>query len=90
MLGGNLGLLLYGDVFVMNRCDSTILSNPTIRGNHRHTKRFRVSPSLLICGLLLHSLCERLRTHNFFFTKDQCFYLNYHKFSIKSYVLDVY
>ena len=22
--------------------------------------------------------------------KDQCFYLNYHKFSIKSYVLDVY
>ena len=24
------------------------------------------------------------------FTKDQCFYLNYHKFSIKSYVLDVF
>ena len=24
------------------------------------------------------------------FTKDQCFYLYYHKFSIKSYVLDVY
>ena len=24
------------------------------------------------------------------FTKVQCFYLNYHKFSIKSYVLDVY
>ena len=23
-------------------------------------------------------------------TKDQCFYLNYHKFSIKSYVLDVF
>ena len=35
------------------------------------------------------SLLERLRTHEVF-TKDQCFYLNYHKFSIKSYVLDVY
>ena len=35
------------------------------------------------------SLRERLRTHNVF-TKDQRFYLNYHKFSIKSYVLDVY
>ena len=34
------------------------------------------------------SLRERLRTHKFF-TKDQCFYLNYHKFFIKSYVLDV-
>ena len=34
-------------------------------------------------------LRERLRTHTVF-TKDQCFYLNYHKFSIKSYVLDVY
>ena len=35
------------------------------------------------------SLCERLRNHKVF-TKDQCFYLNYHKFSIKSYVLDVF
>ena len=34
-------------------------------------------------------LRERLRTHKVF-TKDQCFYLNYRKFSIKSYVLDVY
>ena len=89
MLGGNLGLLLYGDVSVMNHCDSTILSNPTIWGGHRHTKQARVSPSLFICGLLLHSLREHLRTHKFF-TKDQCFYLNYHTFSIKSYVLDVY
>ena len=32
---------------------------------------------------------ERLRTHKVF-TKDQCFYFNYHKFSIKSYVFDVY
>ena len=36
-----------------------------------------------------NSLRGRLRTHKVF-TKDQCFYLNYHKFSIKSYVLDVY
>ena len=35
------------------------------------------------------SLCERLRTY-IVFTKDQYFYLNYHKFSIKSYVVDVY
>ena len=34
-------------------------------------------------------LRERLHTHKVF-TKDQSFYLNYHKFSIKSYVLDVY
>ena len=34
-------------------------------------------------------LRERLRTHKVF-TKAQCFYLDYHKFSIKSYVLDVY
>ena len=35
------------------------------------------------------TLRERLRTHKIF-TKDRSFYLNYHKFSIKSYVLDVY
>ena len=35
------------------------------------------------------ALRERLRT-NSVFTIDQSFYLNYHKFSIKSYVLDVY
>ena len=35
------------------------------------------------------TLRKRLRTHKKF-TKDQCFYLTYHKFSIKSYVLDVY
>ena len=38
---------------------------------------------------LLQSLRERLRIHKVF-TKDKSFYLNYHKFSIKSYVLDVY
>ena len=31
------------------------------------------------------SLRERIHTHKVF-TKDQCFHLNYHKFSIKSYV----
>ena len=37
-------------------------------------------------------LHERLRTHKVFFYKKntQCFHLDYHKFSIKSYVLDVY
>ena len=35
------------------------------------------------------SLRARLRTHKVF-TKYQFFYLNYHKFSIESYVLDVY
>ena len=35
------------------------------------------------------TLRERLCTHKVF-TKYQCFYLDYHKFSIKSYVLDVY
>ena len=36
-----------------------------------------------------HALRERRHTHKVF-TKDQYFYLNYHKFSIKSYVVDVY
>ena len=35
------------------------------------------------------TLRERLRTPKVF-TKYQFFYLNYHKFSIKSYVLDVF
>ena len=38
--------------------------------------------------MLKCTLRERLRTHKVF-TIDQCFYLNYHKFSIKSFVLDV-
>ena len=40
-------------------------------------------------SLLFFTLREHLNTHKVF-TKDQCFYLNYHKFSIKSCVLDVY
>ena len=35
------------------------------------------------------ALRESLRTHKVF-VKDQCFYLNYHNISIKSYVADVY
>ena len=35
------------------------------------------------------ALRERLRSHKVL-TEDQCFKLNYHKFSIKSYGLDVY
>ena len=35
------------------------------------------------------TLRERLRTHKVF-TKGHCFNLNYHKFSIKSYVFGVY
>ena len=38
---------------------------------------------------ITQTLRERLRAHKVF-TKDQFFYLNYHKFSITSYVLDVY
>ena len=34
-------------------------------------------------------LRDCLRTHEVF-PKYQCFYFNYHKFSIKSYVVDVY
>ena len=45
--------------------------------------------SMLLVLCQLPSLRERLRSHKVF-TKDQYFYINYHKFSIKSYVLDVY
>ena len=34
------------------------------------------------------TLRERLRTHKVFI-EDQCFYLNYHNISIKSYVVNV-
>ena len=43
---------------------------------------------LWLSMLLVILLRERIRTHKVF-TKDQCFYLNCHKFSIKSYVVDV-
>ena len=37
-----------------------------------------------------NSLRERLRTHKVFTKKQQFFYLDYQKFSLKSYVVDVY
>ena len=46
-------------------------------------------PYFVLPNLLLTTSRERLRTHKVF-TKDPSFYLNYHKFSIKPYVLDVY
>ena len=47
------------------------------------------SLNLIVARATKRALRESLRTHKVF-TKDQCFYLNYHKISIKSYVLDVY
>ena len=44
---------------------------------------------LNVCQVRNSSLRECLRTHKVF-TKNECFNLNYHKFSMKSYVLDVY
>ena len=47
--------------------------------------------NIMLKSVKMHfsALRERFRTHKVF-TKDQCFYLNHHKFSIKSFVLDVY
>ena len=41
------------------------------------------------CRNFMHYVNVSVLRHKVF-TKDQCFDLNYHKFSIKSYVLDVY
>ena len=43
-----------------------------------------------LCGDLLNVHYVNVSVLIKFSKKDQCFYLNYHKFSIKSYVLDVY
>ena len=48
-----------------------------------------VESGFMILSLISKTLHERLRTHKLF-TKDQSFYLDCHKLSIKSYVLDVY
>ena len=50
---------------------------------------FEISRLTCIHFTLNIALRERLRTHKVF-RKDHCFYFNYHKFSIKSYVLDVF
>ena len=56
----------------------------------RKSKNFTVRKQLpTIDRLFAVPLRERLRTHKVF-TKTQCFYHDYHKFSIKSYVFDVY
>ena len=52
-------------------------------------KRIMILKHLLSDQSFFTPLRERLRTHKVF-TKDQCFCLNYHKFSIKSYVVGVY
>ena len=59
------------------------------KGIHLYGYGIAVIHTLKVDAKLQILLCERLRTHKVF-RKDQCFYLNYHKFSIKSYVLDVY
>ena len=51
--------------------------------------RYRLETSCMDSSWKNSQLCEHLHTHKVF-QKDQCFCLNYHKFSIKSYVLDVY
>ena len=48
-----------------------------------------LSVQIILSSTKVATLRERLRTHKVF-KKDQWFKLNYHKFSIKSYVLDVY
>ena len=55
----------------------------------RH-KRLQLFGNIFIFGIGIpwSTLRECLRTHKVF-TKDQCFYLKYHKISIKSYVVDV-
>ena len=52
---------------------------------------FHITRKTGISGMddCVFTLRERLRTHKVFI-KDKCFYLNYHKISIKSYVVDVY
>ena len=49
-------------------------------------QRFKL---IIFCSNDTLHVRERLRTHKVF-TYYQYFYLNYHNFSIKSYVLDVY
>ena len=71
-----------------NEWHPNIISNLTIKFI---TLAKQVLPLMLLYQVLCcrNTLRERLRTHKVF-TKDQCFYFNYHTFSIKSYVLDVY
>ena len=65
-----------------------ITSTSLLTGGQWKTKAFDILQKLTNDTVWM-LLRERLRTHKVF-TLDQCFCLNYHKFSIKSYVLDVY
>ena len=84
------------DIFKNEKCKVTFGLEYTIF-LARFVQTVQIQIRLLLEGLHclpfllypLDALRERLRTHKVF-QKDQCFYLNYHKFSIKSYVLDVY
>ena len=51
---------------------------------------YNMSRTVVVCDFSASALRERLRTHKIFTQKKRYFYINYHKFSIKSYVLDVY
>ena len=75
---------------VKNEKDLGIIidQNLTFR-DHINSKVNIANRNLGIIFRTFTSLRERLRTHKVF-TKYQCFYFNYHKLSIKSYVLDVY
>ena len=58
----------------------------------RLEKRELICLLLFTCNYVVsvwRALRARLCTHTVF-TKDQYFYIDYHEFSIKSYVLDVY
>ena len=60
-----------------------------IKGIYLYLARGQGQPTLWGHFFKNIRLRERLHTHKSF-TKDQCFYLNYRKFSLESYVLDVY
>ena len=71
---------------------SDLVRNPEDRFSHKEANlRLIFSRFAFLSASFggITPLRDCLRTHKDF-TKDQCFYLNYHKFSIKSYVLDVY
>ena len=78
----------------MDRGGSNEYPQSMFKSKNKKIMYIPVNPSFTIysykCGLRGSSLHERLRSYKVFFTKDQYFYLDYHKFSIKSYVFDVY
>ena len=63
------------------------ISDQVVPGSNPGRCTFRCGLEQVLFTLL--TLGRRLRTHKVF-TEDQCFYLNFHEFTIKSCVLDVY